>query len=160
MVVELGDCNIKWCHSRGCPDDLPHWRRVPGFPVYGVGQPSEEGFSKVPEQLSKDKCIWFNMRQEPVAYVAGQPVTPRKSVNPHDNMEIPGKVEDMDKLEVKDWIECQHESNKYFFFRISLLRTWRAGSVARGMSTSSVTRRTLKIPWIGKNSRSPSSWRT
>ena len=30
MVVELGDCNIKWCHSRGAPDDLPHWRRVPG----------------------------------------------------------------------------------------------------------------------------------
>lgn len=101
MVVELGDCNIKWCHSRGCPDDLPNWRRVPGFPVYGVGQPSEDGFSKVSEKLSKDKCIWFNMRQEPVAYVAGQPVTPRKSVNPHDNIEIPGKVEDMDKLEDK-----------------------------------------------------------
>ena len=101
MVVELGDCNIKWCHSRGCPDDLPHWRRVPGFPVYGVGQPSEAGFSKVSEKLSKDKCIWFNMRQEPVAYVGGQPVTPRKSVNPHDNIEIPGKVEDMDKLEVR-----------------------------------------------------------
>merc|ERR1711910_157355 len=101
MVVELGDCNIKWCHSRGCPDDLPHWRRVPGFPVYGVGQPSEAGFSKVSEKVSKDKCIWFNMRQEPVAYVGGQPVTPRKSVNPHDNIEIPGKVEDMDKLEDK-----------------------------------------------------------
>jgi len=101
MVVELTDCNIKWCHSRGCPDDLPHWRRVPGFPVYGVGQPSELGFSKVSEKVSKDKCIWFNMRQEPVAYVGGQPVTPRKSVNPHDNIEIPGKVEDMDKLEDK-----------------------------------------------------------
>merc|ERR1712241_588179 len=101
MVVELGDCNIKWCHSRGCPDDLPHWRRVPGFPVFGVGQPSEAGFSKVSEKVSKDKLIWFNMRQEPVAYVGGQPVTPRKSVNPHDNMEIPGKVDDMDKLEDK-----------------------------------------------------------
>jgi len=55
----------------------------------------------VSEKVSKDKCIWFNMRQEPVAYVGGQPVTPRKSVNPHDNMEIPGKVEDMDKLEDK-----------------------------------------------------------
>ena len=101
MVVELSDCNIKWCHSRGCPEDLPHWRRVPGFPVYGVGQPSEGGFSQVSEKVSKDKCIWFNMRQEPVAYIGGQPVTPRKSVNPHDNLEIPGKVEDMDKLEVR-----------------------------------------------------------
>merc|ERR1712110_857058 len=86
MVVELADCNIKWCHSRG-------------FPVFGVGQPSEAGFSKVSEKVSKDKCIWFNMRQEPVAYVGGQPVTPRKTVNPHDNMEIPGKVDDMDNLE-------------------------------------------------------------
>jgi len=101
MVVELGDCNIKLCHSRGCPDDTPHWRRVPGFPVYGVGQPSEAGFSKISEKVAKEKTIWFNMRQEPVAYVAGQPVTPRKSKNPHDNIEIPGKVPDMDALEVK-----------------------------------------------------------
>ena len=77
MVVELADCNIKWCHSRGCPDDLPHWRRVPGFPVFGVGQPSEAGFSKVSEKVSKDKCIWFNMRQEPDVYINGQPVCAR-----------------------------------------------------------------------------------
>merc|ERR1712025_1544138 len=101
MVVELGDCNIKWCHSRGAPDELPHWRRVPGFPVFGVGQPSESGFPKIAEKVSKDKLIWFNMRQEPVAYVGGQPVTPRKSPNPHDNIEIPGNVEDMEKLEDK-----------------------------------------------------------
>ena len=55
MVVELGDCNIKLCHSRGCPDDTPHWRRVPGFPVYGVGQPSEAGFSKISEKVAKEK---------------------------------------------------------------------------------------------------------
>merc|ERR1712117_61163 len=99
MVVKLDECNVKWCHSRGTPDELPHWRRVPGFPVYGVGQPSEEGFSKIADKVTKDKLIWFNMRQEPVAYVGGQPVTPRKSPNPHDNIEIPGKVEDMEKLE-------------------------------------------------------------
>merc|ERR1711862_648507 len=73
MVVELGDCNIKWCHSRGAPDELPHWRRVPGFPVFGVGQPSESGFPKIAEKVSKDKLIWFNMRQEPVAYVEDSP---------------------------------------------------------------------------------------
>ena len=102
MVVELSDCNVKWCHSRGAPDDLPHWRRVPGFPVFGVGQASEAGFAKIAEKVTKgDKLIWFNMRQEPVAYVGGQPVTPRKTPNPHDNIEIPGKVEDMDALEVR-----------------------------------------------------------
>jgi len=101
MVVELGDCNIKLCHSRGCPDDCPHWRRVPGFPIFGVGQPSEAGFTKIAEKVPKEKTIWFNMRQEPVAYVGGQPVTPRKTLNPHDNIEIPGKVPDMDALEGK-----------------------------------------------------------
>jgi len=101
MVVELSDCNIKLCHSRGCPDDLPHWRRVPGFPVFGVGQPSEDGFAKIAEKVPKEKTVWFNMRQEPVAYVAGQPVTPRKTINPHDNIEIPGKIPDMDALEGK-----------------------------------------------------------
>ena len=102
MVVELSDCNVKYCHSRGAPDDLPHWRRVPGFPVFGVGQASEAGFPKIAEKVTKgDKLVWFNMRQEPVAYVGGQPVTPRKTPNPHDNIEIPGKVEDMDALEVR-----------------------------------------------------------
>ena len=101
-MVELGDCNIKLDHSRGCPDDLPSWRRVPGFPVFGVGQPSEAGLSKIPEKVSKDKLIWFNMRQEPVVYVGGQSVTARKTAAPHDNLEVPGKAEDMDKLEVSD----------------------------------------------------------
>lgn len=102
MVVELGDCNIKLCHSLGCPDDCPNWRRAPGFPVFGVGQPSEAGFAKIAEKVpTGEKVIWFNMRQEPVAYVGGQPVTPRKTINPHDNIAIPGKVSDMDELEVK-----------------------------------------------------------
>jgi len=103
MVVELSDCNIKLCHSLGCPDDCPNFRRAPGFPVFGVGQPSEEGLSKIAEKVPADgnKIIWFNMRQEPVAYVGGQPVTPRKTLNPHDNINIPGKVSDMDELEKK-----------------------------------------------------------
>jgi len=38
-------------------------------------------------KLSKEKAIWFNMRQEPVAYVGGLPVNPRKTVDPHVNIE-------------------------------------------------------------------------
>jgi len=106
MVVELSDCNIKLCHSLGCPDDLPNWRRAPGFPVFGVGQPTEAGITKVAEKVPRgesgeNKVIWFNMRQEPVAYVGGQPVTPRMTKNPHNNIDIPGKVSDMDALEQK-----------------------------------------------------------
>jgi len=88
MAVDLNDCTIKLCHSLGPPsDDLPNWRRVAGFPVYGVGQPTEAGFTKVPEKVGKEKTIWFNCRQEPVAYVGGHSVTARKSVNPHVNIE-------------------------------------------------------------------------
>ena len=46
-MVDLQDCNIKLDHSLGCPDDSPNWRRVPGFPIFGVGQPTLDGFDKV-----------------------------------------------------------------------------------------------------------------
>jgi len=87
MAVDLGDCAIKLCHSLGAPDDLPNWRRVAGFPVFGVGQPTEAGFAKIPEKVSKEKTIWFNCRQEPVVYVGGQSVTARKKDQPHVNIE-------------------------------------------------------------------------
>ena len=82
-----------------------------GFPVYGVGQPSEAGFSGVADKVNpKDKLIWFNMRQEPVAYVGGKSVTPRKTPNPHHNIEIPGKVADMEALEVSVKQTCKQYS--------------------------------------------------
>merc|ERR1712180_255211 len=94
-MVDLGECNIKLCHSLGAPsDDLPNWRRVPGFPVYGVGQPTEKGFANIPEKIGKEKTIWFNCRQEPVAYVNGISVTPRSKKNPHVNIESADCLED------------------------------------------------------------------
>jgi len=94
-MVDLGECNIKLCHSLGAPsDDLPNWRRVPGFPVYGVGQPTEKGFANIPEKIGKEKTIWFNCRQEPVAYVNGVSVTPRSKKNPHVNIESADCLED------------------------------------------------------------------
>jgi len=87
-MADLGECNFKLCHSLGAPsDDLPNWRRVAGFPVYGVGQPTEAGFAKIPEKIGKEKTIWFNCRQEPVAYVGGHSVTARSKKNPHVNIE-------------------------------------------------------------------------
>merc|ERR1712203_60485 len=94
-MVDLGECNIKLCHSLGPPsEDLPNWRRVPGFPVYGVGQPTEKGFAKIPEKIGKEKTIWFNCRQEPVAYVNGVSVTARSKKNPHANIESNDCLED------------------------------------------------------------------
>ena len=31
----------------GTPDPLPNWRQVPGFPVFGRGQPTEKGLTQV-----------------------------------------------------------------------------------------------------------------
>merc|ERR1712062_615831 len=62
----------------GCPN----FRRVPGYKVYCCGQPTAEGFEKALEKVTasypKDgKIIWFNLRQEPVVYVNGQPLCAR-----------------------------------------------------------------------------------
>merc|ERR1712095_257584 len=56
---------------------------VPGYKVYLCGQPTTEGFEKCLEKVCgsiypKDgKIIWFNLRQEPVVYVNGQPLCAR-----------------------------------------------------------------------------------
>jgi len=67
------------------PDPIPgcpNFRRVPGYKVYCCGQPTDEGFEKALEKVTasypKDgKIIWFNLRQEPVVYVNGQPLCAR-----------------------------------------------------------------------------------
>merc|ERR1711944_312921 len=41
------------------------------------------------------------MRQEPVAYIRGLPVAPRKPEEPHINIEVAGSDKDVDALEVK-----------------------------------------------------------
>ena len=55
---------------------------MPGFPVFGTGQPTLAGFDKVMEPIIKkygdEKIIyWANLRQEPVVYVNGKPYTAR-----------------------------------------------------------------------------------
>ena len=55
---------------------------MPGFPVFGTGQPTLSGFDKVLEPILKkygdEKIIyWANLRQEPVVYVNGNPYTAR-----------------------------------------------------------------------------------
>ena len=48
-----------------------------------MGQPTEEGFTKVLEKLPRGteekpiKTIWYNMRQEPIIYINGASYAPR-----------------------------------------------------------------------------------
>merc|ERR1712223_271515 len=63
-------------------DGAPNFRRMPGFPVFGTGQPTLPGFDKILEPIMKkygdEKIIyWANLRQEPVVYVNGKPYTAR-----------------------------------------------------------------------------------
>jgi len=70
--------------AEGAPrtDGAPNFRRLPGFPLFGAGQTSVEGFEKCLEPVLKkygdEKHIfWVNLRQEPVVYVNGKPFTAR-----------------------------------------------------------------------------------
>merc|ERR1712106_773812 len=69
--------------AEGAPrtDGAPDFRRLPGFPLFGTGQTSIEGFEKCLEPVLKkygdEKHIfWVNLRQEPVVYVNGIPTPP------------------------------------------------------------------------------------
>merc|ERR1711936_1056636 len=101
-VMDLAKCTIKLDHSVGNPEPLVNWRQSVGFPVFGAGQPTEEGFKTVVEKLNqKEKLVWFNMRQEPVAYIGGLPVALRAADAPHTNIELAAADKDVDALEVK-----------------------------------------------------------
>jgi len=60
---------------------VPNWRCVPGYQVYGCGQPTLAGFSAALESLvganKAAPVIWINMRQEPSLYLNGSPVCAR-----------------------------------------------------------------------------------
>jgi len=67
-------------------DGAPNWRRMPGFPIYGTGQPAQADLEKCLEQVTKKydeqkKVLWVNLRQEPVVYVNGKPYSLRMSDN-------------------------------------------------------------------------------
>ena len=102
--MDLSSVTVKLDHSVGTPEALTNFRQVPGFPVFGTGQPTEAGFTQLAEKLSKDKIIWFNLRQEPVAYIGGLPVAPRQKDKPHINVEVPGSSADVDALEVSNFV--------------------------------------------------------
>lgn len=84
-------------------DGAPNFRRMPGFPVFGTGQPTLTGFDKVLEPIIKkygdEKIIyWANLRQEPVVYVNGRPFTARdpEKLNYHLEVTDPNGVSKME----------------------------------------------------------------
>jgi len=75
-------------------EGAPNFRQVPGYNVFGTGQPTQDGFKNALEQIftveGVKKVLWTNMRQEPVVYLNGQSFTPRLPDRMNENMEFPG----------------------------------------------------------------------
>jgi len=118
--VDLSDFRLKVDHfdkmhglGEDCKlDGAPNFRQVAGFPIFGTGQPTKEGYKKVLEQVPKKldpttggdgetplKVIWYNMRQEPVVYLDGVPFAPRHPDHMHENLLVPNPVPDLEYLQ-------------------------------------------------------------
>jgi len=79
-------------------EGAPNFRQVPGYLVFGTGQPTKDGFQDTlsyifSEECGAKHCLWTNMRQEPVVYLNGQSFTPRLCDRMNENMEFPGATE-------------------------------------------------------------------
>jgi len=108
----MNNCVLKFDHFENIhrlPKDqfaiegAPNLRQVPGYLVFGTGQPTKEGFQKVLQYLLAEtgcfgrpaqSVLWTNMRQEPVVYMNGQSFTPRLKERMNENMEFPGAAGD------------------------------------------------------------------
>merc|ERR1711970_742465 len=86
----------------------PNFRQLPGFPIYGTGQPTEAGMVEILKRAKGEretaKVIWFTVRQEPVVYVNGAPYAPRAPDAPHAQMETKLNKAELDSV-------CVHLAN-------------------------------------------------
>ncbi|XP_039991559.1 paladin isoform X2 [Xiphias gladius] len=72
----------------------PNFRQVKGsYPLYGMGQPSLNGFKQVLQRLQAqghEEVIFFCVREEPVVFLHKEddfvPYTPRRKENLHENL--------------------------------------------------------------------------
>lgn len=89
---------LKSDHCPGCQhlnlrervEGAPNFREIPGFPVYGVANPTIDGIRSVIRRIgsSRGGCsvLWHNMREEPVVYINGKPFVLREVERPYKNM--------------------------------------------------------------------------
>lgn len=89
---------LKSDHCPGCQnpslpervEGAPNFREVPGFPVYGVANPTVDGIQSVIWRIGSGvhgrPIFWHNMREEPVIYINGKPFVLREVERPFKNM--------------------------------------------------------------------------
>merc|ERR1712244_45181 len=109
--------------AEGAPrtEGAPNFRRLPGFPLFGTGQTSVDGFEKCLEPVLKkygdEKHIfWVNLRQEPVVYVNGKPYTARDPANVNFHLEM-NNPEDVTALENSFAEEIKKRGDDFKFFK-------------------------------------------
>nr|XP_061822560.1 paladin isoform X1 [Nerophis lumbriciformis] len=86
----------------------PNFRQVKGsYPLYGMGQPSLNGFKQVLKRLQgqgHQEIIFFCVREEPVVFLRKgddfAPYTPRRKENLHENLHGLEKEEQVENLEL------------------------------------------------------------
>ncbi|KAA8581460.1 hypothetical protein FQN60_003041 [Etheostoma spectabile] len=86
----------------------PNFRQVKGsYPLYGMGQPSLNGFKHVLQWLQMqghEEVIFFCVREEPVVFLHKDdnfvPYTPRRKENLHENLHGLEKEELVESLEI------------------------------------------------------------
>ncbi|XP_076959622.1 uncharacterized protein LOC143635749 [Bidens hawaiensis] len=118
---------LKSDHCPGCQqpslpervDGAPNFREIPGFPVYGVANPTVEGIKSVIQRVGSSKkgrpVFWHNMREEPVIYINGKPFVLREVERPYKNMlEYTGiDRERVERMEARLKEDILKESERY-----------------------------------------------
>jgi len=106
--------------AEGAPrtDGAPNFRRLPGFPLFGTGQTTIEGFEKCLEPVLKkygdEKHIfWVNLRQEPVVYVNNKPFTARDPKNLQIQIDQKDLADVNFHLEINNPEECTTMENDF-----------------------------------------------
>merc|ERR1719309_1790679 len=110
--------------AEGAPrtDGAPNFRRLPGFPIFGTGQTTLDGFEKCLEPVLKkygdEKHIfWVNLRQEPVVYVNNKPFTARDPKNLQIQIDANNPMQDVNfhlEINIAEEIRKRGEDFKYF----------------------------------------------
>ncbi|KAI3732551.1 hypothetical protein L1987_63757 [Smallanthus sonchifolius] len=118
---------LKSDHCPGCQqlnlpervEGAPNFREIPGFPVYGVANPTVEGIKSVIQRIGSSKTgrpvFWHNMREEPVIYINGKPFVLREVERPYKNMlEYTGiDRERVERMEARLKEDILKESERY-----------------------------------------------
>merc|ERR1712180_342957 len=106
--------------AEGAPrtEGAPNFRRLPGFPIFGTGQTTIEGFEKCLEPVLKkygdEKHIfWVNLRQEPVVYVNNKPFTARDPKNLQIQIDQKDLADVNFHLEINNPEECTTMENDF-----------------------------------------------